>query len=128
MKRTTHYFLLILLAVASFSCKEKKGFPKPDNLIKEKQMVDMLYDMHLNEAYANQYRFDKEIAKLESKDLYYSVLEKHGVADSVFAQSVVYYSSLPKVYERIYQQVVDRLNMLQEEANEKKEVNIQPEK
>ena len=86
MKRTTHYFLLILLAVASFSCKEKKGFPKPDNLIKEKQMVDMLYDMHLNEAYANQYRFDKEIAKLESKDLYYSVLEKHGVADSVFAQ------------------------------------------
>jgi len=128
MKRTTHYFLLILLAVASFSCKEKKGFPKPDKLIKEKQMVDMLYDMHLHEAYASQYRYDREIDKLESKDLYYSVLEKYGVADSVFAKSVVYYSSLPKTYERIYQQVVDRLNMLQEQANEKKEVNIQPEK
>ncbi len=88
----------------------------------------MLYDMHLNEAYANQYRFDQEMTKLESKDMYYSVLEKHGVADSVFAESVVYYSSLPKVYERIYQQVVDRLNMLQEEASEKKEVNIQPAK
>ncbi len=128
MKRTTRYFLLILLAVASFSCKEKKGFPKPDKLVNEKQMVDMLYDMHLHEAYANQYRFEKEMAKFESKDLYYSVLEKHGVADSVFAESVVYYSSLPKVYERIYQQVVDRLNMLQEEASAKKEVNIQPEK
>lgn len=88
----------------------------------------MLYDMHLHEAYASQYRFEREITKLESKDLYYSVLEKYGVADSVFAESVVYYSSLPKLYERIYQQVVDRLNMLQEEANEKKEVNIQPEK
>ena len=90
-------------------------------------MVDMIYDMHLHEAYASQYRYDKEIEKLESKDMYYSVLEKHGVADSVFAESVVYYSSLPKVYERIYQQVVDRLNMLQEEASAKKEVNIQPE-
>lgn len=88
----------------------------------------MLYDIHLYEAYAGQYRFEREITELESKDLYYSVLEKHGVADSVFAESVVYYSSLPKVYERIYQQVVDRLNMLQEEASAQKEVNIQPEK
>lgn len=128
MKRTTHYFLLILIAVALFSCKEEKGFPKPDNLIKEQQMVDMLYDMHLYEAYASQYRYDREIDKLQSKDMYYSVLEKYGVADSVFAESVVYYSSLPKSYERIYQQVVDRLNMLQEEANAQKEVNIQPEK
>ncbi|WP_299584086.1 DUF4296 domain-containing protein [uncultured Sunxiuqinia sp.] len=126
MKKISLYFLLILLAVASFSCKEKKGFPEPVNLIKEKQMVDMLYDIHLNEAYASQARYDKKRIQVESKDLYLSVLEKYGVPDSVFAQSVVFYSSRPKLYDRIYQQVVERLNMLQEENSARKEVNIQP--
>ncbi|MGQ7869815.1 DUF4296 domain-containing protein [Sunxiuqinia sp. sy24] len=127
MKKISLYFFLIILTVTSFSCKEKKGFPKPSNLIEEIQMVDMLCDIHLHEAYANQYRFKKDTVQLESKDLYLSVLEKYGVPDSVFAQSVVFYSSRPKLYDRIYQQVVDRLNILQEENSAQKEVNIQPE-
>ena len=126
-RKTTSYILLLFFIFFGFSCKEKKGFPKPNNLIKEKQMVNMLYDIHLGEAYANQYRFQDEMDKIKSKDMYYSVLEKYEVADSVFAQSIVYYSSMPKIYERIYQQVVDRLNMLQEENNQKEEVQIKPE-
>jgi hypothetical protein len=110
-----------------YSCKEK-GFPKPKNMLSEKEMVDILHDMHLAEAYSNQYRIDNSgPKKIESKDLYFSVLKKHGVADSTFANSVVYYSSMPKRYEKIYQQVVDRLNMLEEETNKQQEVNIQPE-
>ncbi|TDO61978.1 uncharacterized protein DUF4296 [Sunxiuqinia elliptica] len=126
-RKTTSYILLLFFIFFGFSCKEKKGFSKPNNLIKEKQMVNMLYDIHLGEAYANQYRFQDEMDKIKSKDMYYSVLEKYEVADSVFAQSIVYYSSMPKIYERIYQQVVDRLNMLQEENNQKEEVKIKPE-
>ena len=125
MKKTYSYIALILIVITSFSCKEK-GFPKPDKLISEKKMANMLYDIHLNEAYSNQYHFEGDIKKIASKDLYLSVLNKYGVPDSVFAQSVVFYSSMPKIYERIYQQVVDRLNMVQEENNKKKEVNIQP--
>ncbi len=126
-RTTTSYILLLLFIFLGFSCKEKKGFPKPNNLINEKQMVNMLYDIHLGEAYANQYRFQDEMDKIKSKDMYYSVLDKYEVADSVFSQSIVYYSSMPKIYERIYQQVVDRLNMLQEENNQKEEVQIKPE-
>ncbi|HKJ43174.1 MAG TPA: DUF4296 domain-containing protein [Sunxiuqinia sp.] len=128
MKKTTAYILILFMVSVLFSCKEKKGIPKPDNLIGEKQMVSILYDMHINQAYYNQYRLDKKLPQNEATELYYSVLKKHGVADSTFAKSVVFYSSMPKIYERIYQKVVDRLKMLQEENNEKKEVNIHPEK
>lgn len=128
MKQRFIYIALILLTLVGPGCKEKKGFPKPDKLVNEKKMVDMLYDIHMSEAYANQYRFQDQLKKLESTDLYYSVLKKYDVPDSVFAQSVVYYSSKPKIYERIYQQVIDRLNMVQEERSKNQEVNIQPEK
>ena len=128
MKKISTYVLLLLLTITSFSCKEKKGFPKPEGLVGEKQMVNILYDIHLNEAYFDHFRMKNQIKKIKSKDLYFSVLSKYGIADSVFSQSVVYYSSMPKIYEKIYQQVIDRLNMLQEANNQQKEVNIGTEK
>jgi hypothetical protein len=127
MRKPIFIYLLVLLFAISYSCKEK-GFPKPKNLLGEKEMVDILHDMHLAEAYSNHYRINSQPRKIESKDLYFSVLKKHGVADSTFANSIVYYSSMPKRYEKIYQQVVDRLNMLEEETNKQQEVNIQPER
>ena len=127
MKKTTLSYFLILLSAACFSCRDK-GFPKPENLVSEKEMVNILYDIHLGEAWSNHYRIDNKSKKITSKDLYFSVLKKHKVADSIFEQSVVFYSSMPKKYEKIYQQVIDRLNMLEQETNKQKEVNIQPEK
>lgn len=129
MKKTAAYILLIVLVSVLFSCKEKKGIPKPDDLVGEKQMVNILYDMHLNQAYVNQFRMDRKLLpEGETDELYYSVLKKYSVADSTFAKSVLFYSSMPKIYERIYQQMVDRLKILQEENNEKKELNIHPDK
>ncbi|WP_321289527.1 DUF4296 domain-containing protein [uncultured Sunxiuqinia sp.] len=128
MQRITFYFFVLLLTFGSFACKEKKGYPKPDNLVSEEKMVDILYDIHLGEAYSEKFRYAGDTTKLESKDLYFSILEEHKMQDSIFAESVVYYSSMPKIYARIYQQVIDRLKMLQEESNKKEEVNIQPEK
>lgn len=127
MKRIVILFVL-LYAVISFSCVKEKGFPKPKNLVGTDQMVHMLYDIHLTEAYSNHYRFESDsLKKFNSKDLYFSVLEKYGIADSTFAKSIVYYSSMPKIYEKIYQRVIDRLSMLEEETKKPKEVNIQPE-
>lgn len=128
MKKTAVSILLIVMASLLFSCKEEKGIPKPDNLVGEKEMVNILYDMHLNQAYYNQFRMNKKLPSTEPDELYYSVLRKYGIPDSTFAKSVVFYSSMPKIYERIYQQVVERLKILQEENNEKKELNISPDK
>ncbi len=110
------------------SCGET-GYEKPKNLIGEKEMANILYDMHLTQAIYNttKYRQDKDSMLFKIEDYHYSVLKKYGVDDSTYYKSILYYSSLPKVYERIYQDVVDRMVMLEEENKRDEAVKIHAE-
>ena len=114
-----------LLTVFTYSCKEK-GFPKPEQLISEKKMVNILYDLHISGALAERYRNNRNTDSLilDSKALYQSVLNKYELQDSVLAKSIVYYSSYPKLYERIYTQVVERMNMEQEEMRQHEDIKV----
>ncbi len=116
-------FLVMILP----ACKEK-GYPRPEHLIGEKKMVNILYDLHLSEALLERFRYnDPDSLKLNINDLYRSVLNKYHIEDSVLAKSIIYYSSYPKVYERIYAKVIDRMNLEQEEMNKQDEVKVKKE-
>ena len=117
--------IFLLLMISAAACKEK-GYPKPKELISEKEMVDVLCDIHLAEALANRTRYKTiDSIKMESKDLYQAALDKHGLNDSILAMSVIYYSARPKVYEKIYTKVVEQLNLQIEGAKQKQELKIQ---
>ena len=107
---------------------EPTGYPKPDDLISEKKMVEILYDIHLNESIQKNLKFSEDSVDFSSIDLHFSILQKHEVGDSLFIKSVLYYSSLPKVYERIYQDVVDKLSHLEQENEKREAVKIRPDK
>jgi peptide subunit release factor RF-3 len=115
---------LLLLIVASFAC-DKNYIPKPDNLIREKKMVDMLVDIQLAEATFNHFRNDSIIKNSSSVNFYYSVLEKYNVPDSVFEKSFVYYASDPKNFEKLYRKVVNRLSELEEEYSGRKKEELE---
>jgi hypothetical protein len=94
---------------------------KPDNLIKENQMIDMLVDVHLAEAvYHDRSRQDSSIINTTSTDFYYSVLDKYEVPDSVFEKSFVYYLSKPKSFERMYRKVQGKLSEMEQEFSGRK--------
>jgi hypothetical protein len=117
---------IVLLLFAS--CTET-GYEKPENLIDEKKMADILYDMHLTQAIFNstRYGYEKDSVNFTMEDLHFSVLQKHGVDDSTYYQSILYYSSLPKTYEKIYQDVINRMVMLEEEDKKSEAVKIHAE-
>ena len=69
----------------------------------------MLYDIHLAEATYNQMRNDSIVRKSSSVNFYYSILAKYEVADSVFEKSFVYYASVPKNFEKMYREVMNKL-------------------
>lgn len=121
-----YFILLLLLVVMSgglFSCKEKDIQP-PDHLIAKKKMIEMLVDVHLAKA-ISQRQFDvPDSIKLSSTDLYYSVLAKYNVPDSVFARSVIYYSSHPKLYEKMYNDVINILKEMEQDPAELQELNV----
>lgn len=112
--------LLLLLVVALAAC-DKQVVTKPDDLIREKDMIDMLVDVHLAEATYNKFRYDSIMRDNSSVNFYYSVLAKYEVADSVFEQSYVYYASQPKNFEKMYRKVMSRLSEMEQSFSGRKQ-------
>ncbi len=80
--------------------------------------------MHLAKAIGQRQYEINDSLKLSSTDLYYSVLAKYDVPDSVFVRSVVYYSSHPKEYEKMYNDVINILKGMEEQAAGSQELNV----
>lgn len=117
---------LLLILILSLSSCEEKGYPKPDPLLNESQMVDILYDIHLADALANRSRYNRtDTLKIEANEIYKAVLDKYNVSDSILSLNVIYYSARPKVYEKIYTKVVDRLNMAIEGDKKKEDISVE---
>ncbi len=118
--RKRFQIVLFLLVVVLSAC-DKPIVPKPEKLVREKQMIDMLVDIHLAEATYNKFRYDSIMRDNSSVDFYYSVLAKYEVADSVFEQSYVYYASQPKNFEKMYRKVMSKLSEMEQSFSGRKE-------
>jgi peptide subunit release factor RF-3 len=113
-------FILLLLVFTIVSCDDSV-IKKPENLIKEKQMIKMLVDIHLGEATYNHFRRDSIMKNNSSANFYYSVLDKYQIPDSVFEQSFIYYASVPKNFEKMYQKVMNELSETEQGFSGRKE-------
>ena len=102
-------FILALLIPAFIAC-ENAVFKKPNHLVNEKKMIEMLVDIHLAEATYNRMRNDSIVRNSSSINFYYSILSKYEVPDSVFEKSFVYYASNPKNFEKMYRVVMNKLS------------------
>jgi peptide subunit release factor RF-3 len=117
---TRIYFILIVLMLAVAACDEPV-VPKPQHLVKESQMIDMLVDIHLAEASYNKFRYDSTMKDNSSVNFYYSVLEKYSVPDTLFERSLVYYASNPKNFDKMYRKVTSRLSEMEQSFSGRKE-------
>lgn len=119
MKPQFRIVLFLMLVVLS-AC-DKPIVPKPAKLIHEKQMIDMLVDIHLADETYKKFRNDSIMENNSEANFYYSVLAKYEVPDSIFEQSYVYYASTPKDFEKMYRKVMTRLSELEQEFSGRKE-------
>ncbi len=117
--------LIFLLALVVFVACEDRVVPKPEQLISEKQMIEMLVDFHLAESTFQKFRYDTAMKNNSSVNYYYSVLEKYQVPDSVFEKSFVYYASVPKEFEKMYRKVMNNLSQIEQEFSGRKEDLLQ---
>ncbi len=115
--------IIILLSVAvfaAFSCSDPP-VEKPKNLLEQDKMINILVDVHLAEAAFNSRRHrDSLVERSSSVDFYYSILQKHDVQDSVFERSLVFYSSQPRSFEKMYRKVMNQLTELEQEYSGRK--------
>ena len=118
--------LLFMVFVAGMSSCYNTTLSKPDNLIPNDKFVKMMVDVYLIQGLNNAMPDVKDLQKVTQTDLYFSVLEKYSVPDTVFIRSLIYYSSFPKEYEKMHVQIMDILNKseLQLKPQEKLDLEV----
>ena len=119
--------LLFMVFVTSITSCYNTTLPKPDNLIKRDKFVKMMVDVYMVQGMdkGSQPQGEKELRKITQTDLYYSVLKKYSVADTVFIRSLIYYSSFPKEYEKMHVQIMDILNQSELQVKPQEKLDLE---
>lgn len=116
MRRFTWFLILVSLVLAAVSCSDR-----PKDVLSESEMVDLLTDMALAEAYSSSSgsRSEGREALLEA------VLKKHGVTQAQLDSTLEYYGRNIDEYDKIYEKVEKNLQAKNSTQGEEqaKEVN-----
>ena len=102
------YLIIALFVLAACS-------HDPDYVIGEKDMVDLLVDVHKAEAVIES-NYNQYSSKAYKKKLREAVFLKHGITQEQFDTNLVWYGHHIEEYMKIYEQVVERLKAENEEA------------
>ncbi|MFV0290271.1 MAG: DUF4296 domain-containing protein [Mangrovibacterium sp.] len=112
-------FIVICMLLIFSSCNNSK-INKPEHLPKPQVIEDVLYELHYADAIAQNHSntpvtsgsssSQVHLKNMISDSLYAHILQKYELTDSLLANALIYYSSLPKTYEEIYEKVIERMN------------------
>ncbi|MBO7083871.1 MAG: DUF4296 domain-containing protein [Bacteroidales bacterium] len=107
-------WLVASLALALLvSCSNKKEQEKPEGLLSERQMIDVLTDAYLIESELNYKRTSGENVVPLQKAYYDQMFEHYGITDSIFEMNMNYYSHEMATLERIMDSVTQRFEKAQ---------------
>lgn len=92
--------VLVLLCVVA-GCR-------PRSVLSNREMRDLLYDLHRTDGVIQilgyNYGHNQEVAAY-----YKSVLDEHGVTQSQFDSSLIWFTDNPQIFNKIYPKVIERL-------------------
>ena len=80
--------------------------PKPDNLLDEKVMVDIIYDISILQATDGSmpYKLTEHNIKMDQY-----ILDKYKIDSTAYRQNQKYYAANARKYKKIYKKVIERL-------------------
>jgi hypothetical protein len=126
MKQFIGLVLFAVLLGGLFSCTSTT-IRKPDKLISKDEFVKVMVDIYLIQGMNLEASKPDSLKKIKQTDLYFSVLKKHDIPDTVFIRSLIYYSSFPKDYEKIHTQIMNVLKEKEEQFKPKDKLNVKAE-
>ncbi|MCG2460678.1 DUF4296 domain-containing protein [Flavobacteriaceae bacterium F89] len=111
MKKGLYLLALLFFVVA---CAEKV-IKEPNNLIPMDKMEDILYDIAITTAARN---INAELLRKNNVEVMAYIYAKYGIDSIQFAESDIYYASIPSNYEAIYSKILDSIKIGEKIANE----------
>ncbi|MEZ5069400.1 MAG: DUF4296 domain-containing protein [Bacteroidales bacterium] len=113
----TNGVLLLILAgmlMLTVSCKKTPEI-SGEGVVARDVFVNMLVDLHLVDGVTNDPSYVKRYPLTDSIDLLGPILDKYGVEKSVFDSTMTAYSRQPALFDELYNDVLMKLNMMQDE-------------
>ncbi|MFC6098175.1 DUF4296 domain-containing protein [Flavobacterium qiangtangense] len=100
------YFLFLVVFSSLASC-QSDSVEKPDNLIPEDKMIDIIYDLSILQAMRNS---NQSVLDSNSINPNTYIYKKYKIDSLQFAKSNQYYAAKSiKEYDQLYQSVNDRI-------------------
>ncbi len=109
--------LMIVWSLAAglllFSCNKDQP---PKDILSQDQLTQIMIEFYLGEAKLSNYSLPYDSASKLFIPFEESVLKKYGVPDSTLLKTYQYYFDHPKELEKIYEIVIDSLNLREKKA------------
>lgn len=100
---------LLVILVSLFSCQKKQKGKKPDDLIPQEKMVEVLTELSLLQGARSYNRSLLEETGLKTETYLW---DKYDIDSLQFVRSSNYYAENYRLYENIYDKVKERLEVL----------------
>ena len=120
---TAKYLFFISFLVFAISCSDTDK--APDYVIEQDKFIDILTDFQKAEALIRigYHRFQDSVIPNDS--VYHAVFRKYNISKVDFDTNYTYYSNQPKLFEKMYDEVIVNLSETSAElAKNKKELPI----
>ncbi|MCB9014083.1 MAG: DUF4296 domain-containing protein [Bacteroidales bacterium] len=105
-------FLFFLAILAS--CQDDLTKINSSKTIPREKFVNILVEMHLMDVITGNPRYSRKFDASDSLDIYGSIFEKYNVSKALFDTTVAMYVRQPDVYLKVYDEVLLKLNYMQD--------------
>ena len=107
-------YVYLFLFISFFSCGENI-VSKPERLLSKQEMENLMYDLAIIDALRD---VDYRLIDTLAPNLQEIIYKKHNVDCTLVVNNMIYYSSLPKEYDKIIKNVENRLKKERESLSE----------
>ena len=112
-------FVIALLVIGClFGCNEDKK-TKPDYLLEQDKMVEVMVDMHIIETASNLKLISADSATIRYQEMFSSIFVTHEITKADFDSSLFYYATQTEQMPLIYDQVLERMYEMESEVSAK---------
>ncbi|SHN28251.1 protein of unknown function [Cyclobacterium lianum] len=100
--------LALAFAFVLTACSDED---KPENILSEDQMVNILVDIHLTEGFVQSLSIPYDSTRVLYPILEKQIFDKYGIPDSVYVESLEYYLRDVAKMEYLYERTIDSLTV-----------------
>ena len=118
--------ILTLLLLFLYSCTQPEQKFQKSELIAAKDLVPVLYDLHLADGLLSLSEVRNDYNDMDSLGQYSSILESYGYSLKQLNNTMEYYSNDPETLNEIYETVITQLTELEGEilsSDQEKEIS-----